>query len=65
MIGVLVIFCAFHNSEREDVCDNFQIQQRTFFLPGDLLGGLLEQEVQGGDALPIRHLPPVLLPHRY
>ena len=30
MIGVLVIFCAFHNSEREDVCDNFQIQQRTF-----------------------------------
>ena len=34
-------------------------------ISGDLVGRLLEQEVQGGDALPIRHLPPVLLPHRY
>ena len=64
MIGVLVIFCAFHNSQKEEVTLlRFLIKNgNDSTLAGDFLGGLPEQEVEGSDALPLHHLPHLLLP---
>ena len=62
MIGVLVIFCAFHNSQKEEVIQTKLGKTLHNNLSGDLLGRLPEQEVEGSDAIPLHHLPPHLLP---
>ena len=63
MIGVLVIFCALYNSQRHEVTLlRFSIHTNLSTFAGDLLGGLPEQEVEGSDALPLHHLPHLLLP---
>ena len=63
MIGVLVIFCALYNSQRHEVSLlRFSLHTNLSTFTGDLLGGLPEQEVEGSDALPLHHLPHLLLP---